>query len=407
MSVSITAVKEHLVGLSHGGTLNKVRNPYPLLYRAGNNMRSRIGLLETIRTQPLAASVHTDLYNYQLPTDFDKIIALIPQDNVNPFDDARRVMSKEFDLKKMLADKTVSIEGNEGSKFIRINWKTFVSKILNAMESLTANGTWAAVAGATNVVTDEVVKTNNNGSIRFDVLATGDGISNTTMSVVDLTDESQTGDILFDLYIKNAADLANFNAITAIWGNDITTKFWTGSAQTTQADGTAFRAGWNTIKVSWVTAVQTGVVAPATIDSLKFTVDVDAAITQLRIDNVRCSNGRPFDIKYYSKYLFRTVAGAWIQQPTSDDDMVVCDDDSLNIYLYECLMEMAHQTEGEDSTFDMAHATRKLFGDPDASDSLGKMGLYAAYRAEHPIESKKATSSYGGLPRLHRGRMRG
>ena len=387
---TVAQLDEHLTGMGHTGTLNKVRNKYAMYERSASKFLLKLRPVETIRTGTLSSTVYDDIYNYALPSDFNSLIDLIPQDDRKSWDRAFRRPSGQFDREKAIRQKTVSIEGSEGTKIIRINWRSRQPKTLNTMNSLTSNGTWSAVATASGLIADEIVKRTGSASIRFDAAATGDGIQNTTMTAVDLTDEDEIGDIFFDLYIKNATDLTNFNSITPIFGNDVTTAYWTGTAQTARADGTALAVGWNEMKASWGTATETGTVAPATIDSLKFTVNIDAAITDLRIDNVRMAIGRAFDIKYYSKFLFKNSAGTYISQPTSQDDSVTIDNDSLPLYLFELLKDMAHQMEGTDSAFDINYAKSEL------------MELYPHFRSEHPAQSMLMVGNYGRLPRLNR-----
>ena len=384
---TVGQIKSHLTGLGHGGTLNKVRNIEELFERSASKFLARCKPLETMRTGVLASTIHDDLNDYALHSDYNSLIDLIPQDNRGSWDSAFRNAAGRFDLEKATRNRTVSIEGSEGTKIIRINWKSRSSALLNTCDSLTANGTWSIVATASGLVIDTITKRKGSASLRFDVATTGDGIDNDDMTAVDLTDEDEVADVLFDLYIKNSADLANFNSITAIWGNNLTTTLWTGVAQTAQADGTAFKIGWNQIKVPWNTATETGTVAPATIDSFRVTTNIDAAIGDLRLDNIRFSIGRNFDIKYYSKYLYKTTAGVYISKPTSDDDSVTIDNDSLPLFLFELLKDMAHQVEGTDSAFDISYAEREL------------KELYPAFRAEYPSQSKKMIRSYGGSPR--------
>ena len=357
--------------------------------RSASKFLLRCKPVETMRTGVLASTIHDDLNDYALPSDYNSLIDLIPQDNRTNWDNAFRSPAGKFDLEKAIRNRTVSIEGSEGTKIIRINWKTRSAKILNTCDSLTANGTWAVVATASGLIIDEITKRKGGASVRFDVAATGDGVDNDDMSAVDLTDEDEVADLLVDIYLKSSTDVANLNSITAIWGNDLTSAYWTGVAQTAQADGTAFRVGWNTIKVAWSTATETGTVAPATIDSFKVTLNIDAAISDVRLDDIRFSIGRNFDIKYYSKYLFKNTSGTYLSRPAGVDDSenVTIDNDSLPIYLFELLKDMAHQMEGTDSGFDIQYAENEL------------RTLYPAFRSEYPDQRKKMVSSYGGMPR--------
>jgi len=387
--------KSNLSAMIHGGSLNKVRDVEMMFERAANTLLAKIDPVETERVAPISNVVHDDVYNYALPSDYKKIIDLYPQDNRTSQDTAARRPSQIFDLNKALVNKTLSIQGSEGSKIIKINWRSRQGKTLNTLNSLTANGTWEAVGTASNVVLDTITKVSGSGSIRFDLAASGDGIQNDDMTAVDLSDEDEVGDVFVWAYFSSVSALTS---LTAFWGNDLDTNYWTSTASTTQADGTAFKAGWNLIKFSWSAATETGTVAPATIDSFKLTVAATGAISNIRVDNIIFSIGRNFDLDYYSKYVFKNEAGTWISRPTTDLDEVVLDNDAIQIYLLECLIAAAQQMEGEDSGFDLNWANRELNGDPSALDPVKRAGLYRTYRKEHPSRSKAQTGYYGNSP---------
>lgn len=377
MPYTVSQIKNHLIGLSHSGTLNKVRNQAEMFERSIARFLLKCHPLETIRTRSLTDTIHDDLNDYAVPSDFLSLIDLIPQANRNLWDMAYRDNAGRFDLQKAINNRVVSIEGSEGSKIIRINWKTRSPKVLNAMDSLTANGTWSVVAGATGLLRDTIIYRKGSASVRFDAATTGDGIQNTAMTQIDMTDEDEVADVLFDLYIRDATELAKLTSITARWGNDLTAIYWTGVAQTLQADASAFQVGWNEIKVPWSTATETGTVDPAAIDSLRFTVTITSAINDLRIDNVRFSIGRNFDMKYYSKFLIRNAASTLISLTTTDNDSVLVDNDTLPLLLLELLTDMAHQMEGSDSAFDIGFAENQL------------KTLYPAYRSLNPSQVKR------------------
>lgn len=389
---TISQVKASLTGMLHGGTLNKVRNIEYLFERAGNTMLSHIDPIETERIAALSNLVYDDVYNYSVPSDLKKPIDLLPQESRTHQDSAQRTLPERFDLQKEIANKTISLESSEGTRFLRINWRKRAGKLLHSMNSLTANGTWSAVGSASGLKAQSLYKISGNASIEFDLAASGDGIQNTGMTAVDLTDEDEVADVFAWVYLPSTSTVTS---ISALWGNDLTTNYWTAVAQTAQADGTAFKTGWNLIRFPWSTATETGTVAPATIDSFRLTVAVSSGtLTNVRVDNIIFTVGRPFDLKYYSQYIFRNSAGTFLRQPTSDDDNVVFEGTALEIYLAECLKEAAQQFEGEDSSFDINFANQKLWGNSGSPDPIGKMGLYAKYRKEYPSASKKVVTSW-------------
>ena len=381
--MTIGDIKDNLSAMLHGGSLNKVRNVEMAMERAANTMLQKIDPVDTQRTASLSNLVHDDVYNYALPSDYKKIIDLYPQANRGSDDTASRRPAEKFDLTRGLTNRTVSIEANNGSKILRINWAERSPKVLNACNSLTDNGTWSAVGTATNLVADTITKYSGNASLRFDLGATGDGIQNTTMTAVDMTDEDEVADVFVWVYF---GDITNLTSIQGIWGNDLTANYWTSVAQTTQADGTAFQTGWNLIKLPWSMATETGTVDPTTIDSFKLIINSAGAISDVRVDNIMFSIGRSFDIKYYTKFIFKDTSGTWITRPTTDLDTVILDNDAIQLFLLECLIAMAHQIEGANSGFDINWAKGEL------------EVLYAKYRREFPSAAKKEVSYYSGNP---------
>lgn len=383
---SIQQIEDHLIGMGHGSTLNKIRNKEALYERAASKLLFKAKPLEIMRLMALVQPVYDNLFNYALPTDFLDIIDLIPQDNRQSWDKDFRKPSGVFDLQKAFSNRTISIEGNNGAKFIRINWKTNPPVLLNSMDGYNSNGIWLAVGAATGVATDTIFKQSGGGSVVFNHNVSGDGIKNLTMSPVDLTLQNGVSSETVGVFLSNIP-----SAIHSLWGNDLSTKFWTATPITTQADGTPFQVGWNTIKFDWSAAVQTGVVDPSKIVAAQITLDsTTGALGKIRIENIQFAIGRNFDIKYYSKYFFMTAAGVWESRPQAgiSTDLVLVDNDSLPIFLYECLKEMAQQMEGTDAAFDINYALAEL------------KDLYPILKAKYPNQSQKQVGSYGGRPRF-------
>jgi hypothetical protein len=294
-------------------------------------------------------------------------------------------------------NRVISIEGKNGLKFMKINWKSTPEKTVHNMNSLTSNGTWSVVGTATNLLIDTLYKVSGSNSVRLDLVTTGDGIQNTGLSSIDISDWDEQADFFAWVYLTSTT---NLTSVSAVWGNDLTANYWTSVAVTTQQDGSAFATGWNLVKFLWTSATETGIVDPNTIDSFKLTFAITGAISDIRVDEITVSLGKLYDMKYYSKYFVQNTAGTWLERTTSDDDVVVFDGTAYNIFLFELLKAIAQQVEGEDSQFDINYALRELNGDPDASDSSQRIGLYARYRAEYPTQAKKQTGRYGSLPRV-------
>jgi hypothetical protein len=405
MAFTIAEIKDHLTGMGHGGTLNKLRNINQVFERAAAAMQLRVDLLESMRETGLSQTVSNAQFDYTAPSDLGRLIDLYPQANRESVDQGARTTAQNFDLRKNLEDKTVSIESSNASKVFRINWRVRTPKTYHSMDSVTNNGTWGASGTATGVELDTIYRYTGSGSIKFDLAASGDGIQNTTATQIDLTDEDEVANVVFPVYF---ADASNIASVQVLWGNDLTTNYWTGVAQTAhlttnywtgvaqtaQSDGTAFQAGWNIISTPWNTATETGTVTPSTIDSVRVVVNTTAAgaVNNIRVDNILFAIGFPFNVKYYSKFLFKNSSDVWISRPTDNSDSVVVDNDGLLLFLYETLKVMAHQLEGTDSAFDLQFSQSEL------------NDLYQRYKSQHPSLAVKVRQHYSREPsfRNHR-----
>ena len=401
MSTTIQEIENSLTGMLHGASLKKVRNKYHVYKRVADIVLARLDPIETVREQQLDQIVHDDLTRYSLPSDYKKIIGLAPQDDRQSSDRARRRYLEGFEAELAFRNKEIAIEAGEGTKFLRINWKSSSAKTLHTMNSLTDDGDITVEGTASGLRINEQYKLSGSASIEVDLAATDDGIYVLNKDTnVDLEDWDELADFIVPVYF---GAVTNFNSASFVFGNDLTSAFWTCLVETKQSDGTAVKVGWNYFLFNWVGATETGTVDPALIDSFKITFHIDAAIADVRIDNIRVSLGRFFDLKYYSQYGFLNTAGIWLSLPTSVDDSVIFTGTSLQIFQMECLKAMAQQIEGSHSAFDMAFAENELSGIASTPYGLkAKTGLYQIYRAEHPSESIKQIGNWWCKPRFKR-----
>ena len=384
---TISEVKDDLAGILHGTNTNNITNLDDLLERAGRKVVAEIDPAETRRITNLSQAVHNDIFHYTLPSDVkgNKIIDIRPQANRNEADSMTQFLGKEFGKYKNRIDELISVRHNDGTKFIRIARTTDAYKLLNGFNSLTDNGTVAIVGTASNLRVNSNFALQGGKSVEFDVATTGDGVKVTGMTAIDLTEHDEESDHFVSFYVEDASDI---NSVTPIWGNDLTANYWTGTAQTTQANGNGFRSGWNTIRAEWTNATETGTVDPAAIDSLQLIFNVDAAVSNIRVDQWISSVGEIMEIEYYSRYLFRNTSGTWSEDITSDDDIVNLETDAYNIFLYEAAIAAAQQVMGEDGVSDINFFRQELHG------GGNQLGLYRKYRNDNPTEAIKPQQTY-------------
>lgn len=173
-------------------------------------------------------------------------------------------------------------------------------------------GTWVAdvASDATNVRTDTLIFKVGSGSVEFDIDVSQSvndyaQLTNTTMTAVDLsgTNVANIGTMTVFVYLPTA----NFTSFTMNWGSD-TSNYYTQTV-TTQINGGAFVAGWNTLGFDWSTvtpAQTTGSPDNSAIDYLLFRATYPNTMTDqvgVRINGIYMREKRLVDFHYYSDYL--------------------------------------------------------------------------------------------------------
>lgn len=372
----------------HGQSLDNIPNQRQLINRAGRDVLALVDPIETKRSQNFTNPVHDDVYNYALPSDFKKLIDIRPQINRTVEDNPSGRAFQEFDIRKDLEDDILSIDSNNGTKFLRYS-KDIKSDgiVVNEMNSLTLNGTWTADAtDATNLTVDTQNYVSGGASLNFDLSGAGTTgyIENSTMSTVDLSDHEDKSNLFLWVYFPDTSIITN---VILRWGND-TSNYWSRTA-TTQYDGTAFKNGWNLVSFAWNGATETGTGDSENIDYARVTITYDGtADTDIRVDNIFSSIGEIYEIVYYSKYLFQNSSGTWLENHTADTDVVNLDTDSYNILLNYVAYLASQVSQGEDSVFDEGYFRNILWG------TNQQVGLIPKYKVNHPSEEVRVRRTY-------------
>ena len=387
---TIAEVKEDLNGILHSTSTAKVINLNALLYRAARNVLTKVDPPSTIRIAQITNAVHDDIYDYAAPSDLkgSKIIDIRPQVKRTEADSFSQRGIKDF--AKYLADGEFSIREDSGNKTLRIAVDISPSPVtLNEMDSLTANGTWAAADSGNNLTLDTLDYVLGSGCLNFD--ATGATVSVSIqvsdMTAVDLSTHDEKSQLFVWVYIP---DKSIVSSVTLLWGNDLTTNYWSATA-TTPHDATAIKTGWNLFRFNWNGATETGTVAPATIDSLKITITQSAATveTDYRVDRIVSTVGKIYEIEYYSEFLFRSSAGTFQQKTSDNSDIINLDEDGYNLYINECGFLIAQQVKGANGVSDLNFFREELYG-----TGFQKQGLYEKFKTDHPSQAIRMISSY-------------
>lgn len=361
MSYPISTLKTDLAGMLHATSLDNIYGVSNLINRAGRQLLLDIDPAETIREATLTGSLFDDVYDYSAPSDLkgSKVIDIRPQVNRSRNDNPSQRYAKEFDFKK--ENNTFSTKYNSGVKSLRISKELTSGIVLHGMNSLTDNGTWAAVSNATDLVADDINYVSGSASLRFnlDGLGTSGYIENSTFTAVDLSDEEDVSSIFLWLFIPTASIMTNVNLL---WGDD-TSNYWSKTVTTTH-EGLAFQNGWNLLRFDWDTATEAGTPTASSVNFARITIAYDGTATNnFRVDKLICRTGEIWETVYYSKYLFSNAAGTFQESTSEDTDTVNLDTESYNLLLLKCAELAAHQQEDTNSSFD----TRKFREDYELS----------------------------------------
>jgi hypothetical protein len=173
-------------------------------------------------------------------------------------------------------------------------------------------------------------------------------LTNSTMTAVDCSDEEDVGSMFMPVFFSDAS---NITSVQLKWGSSSVNHWKT--TVTGTSEGLAFQDGWNLLKFDWQGSTETGTPNSNVVNYVEVTITYDGTATpNCRIDNIVLRLGEIYNIKYYSKFLFRNNSGIWINKPTADTDIVNLDEDSYNILLFILSYLVTQKIQGEDGVFD-------------------------------------------------------
>ena len=224
-----------------------------------------------------------------------------------------------------------TINFNSGIKTIRIN-APFLNPptIINQIDSIAVNGTWAAAGTASNLSVNNTSFVQGYGSLQIDTTAGAAYIENSTMSAVDLSSTelqssffawvyAPTGASLTSVELRVGSDSANYYSLTV----------------TTNQEGTAFANGWNLCQFNWSSMAVTGTPVMTAIDYARITLNVSADMTACKVNGLNSILGTIMEYEYYSKYMFRDVTtGAFQETITDDSNLINLDTETYNLLFY-------------------------------------------------------------------------
>lgn len=379
MSVTISDFQTRLESKIHANDISQVSDIYGLFLEAAGNVLLEVDLRETKRTSTITNALYDQIYNYVLPSDLkdDSVIDIRPQTIRSLNDGLNQSSTREFDR----YHGGFTVEDNSGVRTIRIAGTSLTTgPVVNECDSLTTNGTWAAGGNATDLAADSFNKITGSASLKFNVSASGSSayVENSTMTALDLEDYVNVGAIFVWVYIPS---ITIITSVALRWGSS-SANYYSRTVTVTQ-DNTAFIAGWNLLRFDWDGSTETGTVIDTAIDYLRVTFAYSGtAVNSCRVDSIVARIGTIYEIVYYSKYLFKTSGGTWIEKPTATTDIINLDTGSYNLLLYEMAFLVAQELQKKDGSFDVAFFEKE------------RNRVFREYKVRNKSQSRKRQTSY-------------
>lgn len=231
---------------------------------------------------------------------------------------------------------TLAFDYSDGLAWMLGNLNGGSTSVLHTMDSLTDNGTWTATDNGENIIANSVNYIAGNGSISCDMASGGTVLSiiNSTMSEMDLSDATK---LFVWVYLPV---IANLSTITLQYGSDIANYYET--TATTAFDTNSIVAGWNLIAFDKGTATGTPDLENVDYAKISLTYSVTPTIlTGFLFDSLMFSVGEPIEQSYYSRYAWKNSTGTWIQDSTSNEDVLNATELEYAVWLNKCAYEAA------------------------------------------------------------------
>ncbi len=309
---------------------------------------------ETKRTLEFVGPIFNTVFDYPIASDVkgNKIIDIFPQVQRIPRDIWSQAYNQAFDIAKQnifASANMFTMNFNTGLKSIRIN-APFLNApiILNQIEAIGTNGTWAIGGTATDLAVNNSNFVQGSGSLQFNTTAGAAYFENSTMSAQNLSAVENQAYMFVWVYVPTGASLTSVNLR---WGST-SGDYWS-STVTTNQEGNAFVNGWNQCQFVWSTATVVGSPDSSAVDYARITLNTTATLTGCLLNGLDCILGTILSYEYYSKYLFRdSITGAFQETVTDDSNLINLDTESYNLLTNYCIYLAAQQMQGQDSSYD-------------------------------------------------------
>lgn len=320
------------------GKFDIVTSKQDVMNGSVRDLLTKVDLLSTLRRTNLAPNLFNGIFPYTCPADLASYnIVDIPAQAKRADGEWQLTTPEEFDIKDGAKTGMLAIDDYNGTRILKLASAVDSDSITVAeLDSLTSGGgTWSAFGDAENLAADDADYVKGAGSIKWDISSAGGttaGIVNTGVTSVDISDYLG-GTSAFFIWVKinSATNLTNYILRFGSSSSNYYSK-----TVTTQADGTAFVAGWNLLKFDVSSLTETGSVTDSAITYFAIYMTKTAgkvSETDYKMDWLVLKKGIVSFVKYYSSYGWQTSAGAYIQNSTASTDLLVAGESEYNLHI--------------------------------------------------------------------------
>lgn len=408
ISITLAQLKSDITPMLKGTSLKQITDFYGKATAAANRMLSRISPEETRRTATLSTPFWNNVNDYVCPSDYKQMIDIRPtafpnRQSMPGQSYFSQTTARQFNIN--LNPNSFSIRWNNMIRTLRV--QQFPQGSVVAMDNFDvtisgtaalSNGSWSPEGDASGLYAEPLNYVQGNGSLGMNLSgSTGlADIVNTTGQVTDLSLQRYE-DTSFLFFWIPVGYSSRFTSFTLRRGSSASA--YKQASTTTKSDGTAFTDGWNFLMFSWNNATTTGSPDDTKNTYRRFGINysIGLAITGCLIDNWTDSLGVLYEAEYYSEYLFRTSAGVWINNPTSDTDLVNVSPSSYEILKAEMMVDITRDIRmGSERNTEINEWKYVLNGQPQSryvKDPSDK-GLYNNYLSMYPSSAILTGTNY-------------
>ena len=383
---SILNAKDDLQGLLQGTTLNQVTGVNNIFDRAARQLLLDLDPMETKRKTQF--TIFDSVFDYGGIDDLkgNKILDVRPQVNRQLRDLFRQRYGQEFDLTKSFTNQPMfTTQYDTGVKTLRMEYsRSELSLQLNDASTPVSNGNWMAYSPAVNITQDTLHTSQGVSSIRFDLIAGANPstgyIENTTQYPIDLTYHEGISSMFVWVYVPLGSAI---QSMSLRWGSS-STAYWTNTATVNQL-GIPFNTGWNLLKWDWATATKVGAPDYTKTSYMRLSVTYNGTPQNgIYVDDFESRLPIFLDVWYYSKFLFRDVAGTFLETVQDDSNLINLDTDTYNVYLW--LLAFLTMEQQKSGTVDVQYFKQQY------EDSLVR------YKTMYKSEVQKVVTNYYRSP---------